>query len=55
MSDLITIYSTPDFWFFNKESAALAIALAPPTGLLFAIGHEAGKALWFWVKRKLGK
>ena len=54
MSDLITIYSNPDFWFFNKENIALALVIAL-TGFVWAIAHEAGKAFWFWAKKKLGK
>lgn len=53
MTDLIAIYITPDFWFFNKESIALAIVLAFPTGLLFSIGDKVGDMLWIWLKSKL--
>lgn len=34
-----------EFWMFNKEGIVLALALALPTGALFAAGHEGMKAL----------
>ena len=55
MSDLITIYSDADFWYFNKQSIALAIVVASATGMVFGLSHELGKSVWFWIKRLLKK
>lgn len=55
MTDLITIYSDADFWYFNKQSIALAIIVASATGLVFGLSHELGKTIWFFLKRLFKK
>lgn len=55
ISELVTIYSTPDFWYFNKHSLALALVVAASSGLVFGLFHELGKTLWFFIKRLFHK
>jgi len=55
MTELITIYSDADFWYFNKQSIALAIVVASATGMVFGLSHELGKSIWFFFKKLLGK
>lgn len=55
MTDILLLLTERDFWYFNKESIALALVIASCTGMFWGLSHEAGKWVWFYFKNKLKK
>lgn len=55
MTEALFLLTERDFWYFNKESIALAIVVAACSGVVFGLFHEAGEALWHHIKNKVGK
>lgn len=55
MTEALLLLAERDFWYFNKESLALAIVIAACSGIVFGLFHEAGEALWHYVKGRIRK